>query len=405
MRNIGHNKAPHQLETIKLDGIPVTLYKRADIDSNSWHMRIKVPKLIKNVRESTKTNDLNKAKEIAMERYFEIKLQIKNDIPVFRKTFGDIAKELIKEKENLFSRGDLPKKRTNWYKSTINRFYIRYFGKMQIASINQDHVNAFWEWRRDYWKNNPKHQSIADDHTPKPATLHSESIILSAIFDKAIAKGIMKSYNKPDHKPPVKNVKGRRSELSRDEYKKLSTFMRSWMLKDHRPKIVYARARLYYLIKIAVNSGMRVPEIYNLKWEDCSTHSGKGIKWTELNVQGKNKKHTIQCKLKVFDYLMGWKETSRYTEPSDYVFANDDGIRIYTVNKSFKKLLKLAGIPLDYQGEARTLYSLRHTYATFKLRSGVRIYDLADNMDTKVEMIEEHYGHIRGPDRAKAMLC
>ena len=117
------------------------------------------------------------------------------------------------------------------------------------------------------------------------------------------------------------------------------------------------------------------------------------------------KKHTIQCSTRVFDWLEAWKETSRYTEPTDYVFANDDGDRIDSVNNTFKTLLKSAGIPLDYQGEKRTLYSLRHTYATFKLRSDVGIYHLADNMDTSIEMIEKHYGHVKGADRAKAMLC
>ena len=95
--------------------------------------------------------------------------------------------------------------------------------------------------------------------------------------------------------------------------------MRSWMIADRRPRILYSRLRLYFLIKIAVNSGMRVPEIYNLTWEDCSNHVGKGIEWTELNVHGKGKKHTIQCKTRVFDWLEDWKETSSYTKPTDYV--------------------------------------------------------------------------------------
>ena len=61
-------------------------------------------------------------------------------------------------------------------------------------------------------------------------------------------------------------------------------------------------------------------------------------------------------------------------------------------------------IPIVYQGERRSLYSLRHTYATFQLRSGVDVYNLAENMDTGIENIQDHYGHVKGADRAKAVI-
>ena len=44
-------------------------------------------------------------------------------------------------------------------------------------------------------------------------------------------------------------------------------------------------------------------------------------------------------------------------------------------------------------GNLRTLYSLRHTYATFCLQHGVQVYTLAKNMGTSVAMIEQYYGH------------
>ena len=42
----------------------------------------------------------------------------------------------------------------------------------------------------------------------------------------------------------------------------------------------------------------------------------------------------------------------------------------------------------------RTLYSLRHTYATLRLEAGVEVYNLAKNLGTSVQQIEWHYGHI-----------
>ena len=42
----------------------------------------------------------------------------------------------------------------------------------------------------------------------------------------------------------------------------------------------------------------------------------------------------------------------------------------------------------------RTLYSLRHTYATLQLMEGRGIHELAKQMGTSVQMIEQHYSKI-----------
>jgi hypothetical protein len=45
-------------------------------------------------------------------------------------------------------------------------------------------------------------------------------------------------------------------------------------------------------------------------------------------------------------------------------------------------------------GESRTLYSLRHMYATFRLSEEVSPFLLARQMGTSVEMLEQHYGQV-----------
>ena len=52
-----------------------------------------------------------------------------------------------------------------------------------------------------------------------------------------------------------------------------------------------------------------------------------------------------------------------------------------------------AGAEKDAHGNKRTIYSLRHTYATFRLQEGVHQFVLAKNMGTSVVMLEKHYGH------------
>ena len=72
------------------------------------------------------------------------------------------------------------------------------------------------------------------------------------------------------------------------------------------------------------------------------------------------------------------------------------------LNRGFQIFLKrvpynerVDGLLYDRDGDQRSLYSLRHTYATLRLEKGdVSVYDLAMNMGCKVAQIENHYSHV-----------
>ena len=59
-----------------------------------------------------------------------------------------------------------------------------------------------------------------------------------------------------------------------------------------------------------------------------------------------------------------------------------------------------SGLLKDGEGQNRTLYSLRHTYATLELLAGTDIHTLAKQMGTSVKMIEQHYGHLQPAQKA-----
>jgi integrase len=53
-----------------------------------------------------------------------------------------------------------------------------------------------------------------------------------------------------------------------------------------------------------------------------------------------------------------------------------------------------SGLGKDVAGKMRTLYSLRHSYATFALAEGVDIHTLARQMGTSVVMLERYYSKL-----------
>ena len=73
-----------------------------------------------------------------------------------------------------------------------------------------------------------------------------------------------------------------------------------------------------------------------------------------------------------------------------------------TFGRMFSRLLTRLEILNDLEtGKARTLYSLRHMYATFALTyNRMSIYTLAEHMGTSVKMIEDHYGQLLLKDKA-----
>jgi integrase len=77
---------------------------------------------------------------------------------------------------------------------------------------------------------------------------------------------------------------------------------------------------------------------------------------------------------------------------SEFVFCKKDGSSIHSFKKSFKSLIEFSGVTEKRNGMARSIYSLRHFYATMRLSNNVSPWMLAKNMGTSVEMLDKHYG-------------
>ena len=87
------------------------------------------------------------------------------------------------------------------------------------------------------------------------------------------------------------------------------------------------------------------------------------------------------------------------------VFRLPDGTASANLRQTFKIFMKDTGLlTCPRTGQDRTLYSLRHTYATFSLlNDGMDVHTLAVQMGTSILMIERHYSHLT-PRLKKEML-
>jgi integrase len=145
----------------------------------------------------------------------------------------------------------------------------------------------------------------------------------------------------------------------------------------------------------------------NLKWQNIYFFEQDGKKYLALWVDGKTNAHEMTARHSAVRYLdrlrmlnplwaEGTFEEFLGRRLTDYVFRINGKDMTTAYGRMFKRLLDGLGLLVDPRtGKERTLYSLRHMYATHVLtKRRMSIEELAEHMSTSVTMIQKHYNHI-----------
>jgi len=168
---------------------------------------------------------------------------------------------------------------------------------------------------------------------------------------------------------------------------------------------------------ILANTGIRHrTEADNLRWKHITLFEDKGDVFLEMSVRGKTGRRDIICRSGTVNYLkriQGWCPEVADMSFEELVeakidlpvFRLPDGTASQNLRQTFKRLMIDTGLlTCARTGQNRTLYSFRHTYATFALlNDGMDINTLAMQMGTSIAMIERHYSHLT-PRLRKEML-
>ena len=77
------------------------------------------------------------------------------------------------------------------------------------------------------------------------------------------------------------------------------------------------------------------------------------------------------------------------------LFRTSIGYQPPSLNGTFRRLMRDTGLLVDGEGQNRTLYSLRHTYATLELLNHkTDINTLSKQMGNSAAMLEKHYSKL-----------
>ena len=341
-----------------------------------------------NHRTSTKCESLAAAKDFAEDWYLTLRGKLlRGELPT-EKSFEEAAERFMHEYEVL-TEGERNKRWVKDHYRRINMHLIPYFGKMPLSHINAGKV-------QDYRIHRLKPEE--GKKIPSRSTMHHEIVTLRQVLKTAIRHGWLSHL--PDISAPYK-ASGKvvhRGWFSPEEYKRLYTATRENInkMKNSRHRIL--AEQLHDKVLFMANTGIRPDEAKWLEYRDVEVVEDDASGQTILEIEVRGKRGVGYCKsmpgaVRPFERMVKRNEP----EPTDRLFPHDH-------KKQFNRILNELDLKIDRQGNRRTLYSLRHSYISFRLLEGADIYQIAKNCRTSVEMIEKHYAvHLKNSLDATAI--
>jgi hypothetical protein len=350
-------------------------------ESGSWY------------RASTRKSVLDQAKRVAMDLHDEARYRERLGLAPAHKSFKDIALATVEDMQRDLAAGTGKKIYVD-YCSVIERYFIPYFGDKYLQNLKHKDIADFEAWRN--------HRMA---RSPKSSTLMTFASAFSRVHQTAISRGWIS-----DRVPiPTMSRRGAKGEVrpafSVEEIGKLRQFMISWQKLGYLDYDRIMRPLLCAYVEFLLLTGMRHgTESMGIEWRHCEWYASEGQRYIRVWVDGKTggrwliakheaeavliKLHSLQpdIALKPIEQVMG--------RDTKYLFRRPDGQRPRTFNGMFSKLMRESGLRWNHTNQSRTLYSLRHSYATMELLAETDIHTLARQMGTSVRMLEAHYSKL-----------
>ena len=373
----------------------IQIHKKLRLDkragSDNWYARLTLPSG-KRLIKTTKTEDVESAKEVALRLYYEVDARIQNKLPATTRKFGDVAKHAINRMETEIREG-VGKQAYRDYVQALNKWLIPYFGGTDIAKLDLAAVTAFDAWR-----------TAQSGKVPAQSTINNHNSALNRVLDEAELNGwIVKSL-----RPTLLN-KGTKTQsrgsFSVEEYRTIYTALRSYHKQTTNEKSAATRETLRNYVLFLANTGVRHgTEALGLRWRNIEWYERDGERYLAINVDGKTNKRTAIARDSVENSLWRQAQLNPRIQAEDFdgliaakldepVFNTrlSETVTVHNLNRAFNALLAELNLKTGADGRTRTLYSFRHFYATLNLERGVTTHALSRQLGNSTEMIDRHY--------------
>lgn len=429
-------------------GTACVIHKRGDVGGDNYWMRLKINGVKYYIRRSTKTSNAALAMRIAEKEYGDLRLRKENN--------QSLSKYNVREWYAIWiERTVKTAERKQWIRGVYERYIDEYMGHRLLTELTAEILKGYWQFRLNYWKDekNKKRIELNDRRlgglregetritraearrrrakslgsanvaiNPTRNTLRAEGGIINEMLRDAAQDGHIVRQIQMRVSDATKSVAfdvqkdSRRATFTRQEWQIIRTNLRNYRdnvgkYKATRLNAMHLAQRemLYVFVMLAASCGARVGELKGLRWRDVKRFNDNGKVLAEIRIRAttskvRRERTVIAHSDAILGILEHWRANSDFREDGDLIFYSAmhkaKGQKTNDFSATFKTFLKTLGdgkredgLYKSDDGEARTLYSLRHLYATFRLEEGVSVYSVAQNMGTSVTQIHRHYGH------------
>jgi integrase len=342
----------------------------------------------KNQRTSTKTESLAEAKDFAEDWYLTLRGKQTRGELVSEKIFKHAAETFVREYE-VITLGERSPKWVEGHKSRIRLHLLPFFGNLGLSQITAGKVQEYRVARINAPRNGKP---------PSYSTLHDEVVTLRLVLKAAVRHDWLAHL--PDFSAPYKTSRkiAHRAWFSPEDYRRLYTATRENVRKAQGTRHAFAAEQLHDKVLFLANTGIRPDEAKLLQYRDVEVAKVEtgGEEILEIQVRGKRGVGYCKSMVGAVRPFLRMKERNQ-AQPTDLLFPIDH-------KRQFNRILEDLDLKFDREGNRRTLYSLRHSYISFRLLEGADIYQIAKNCRTSVEMIEKHYAvHLKNALDAAAI--
>lgn len=241
------------------------------------------------------------------------------------------------------------------------------------------------------------------------ATTNRTLASLKASLNKAVEWGILKKnplqsvkkqrednnavirYLSPEENKRLREALEKREARRRQERERFNVWRRDRGYKEW-PQFANFTDHLKPMVLLALNTGMRRGELFDLKWADVN-FVGRSLTVSGITAKSGKTRH-IPLNNEAIDVLSGWYAQRK---DSELVFPSNDGGRMDNISTSWAKLMKDAKI------ENFRFHDLRHDFASQLVMAGVdlnTVRELLGHSDIKMTL---RYAHLAPEIKAAAV--
>ncbi len=277
---------------------------------------------------------------------------------------------------------------------TINDFYDNHYTPIAKIKINkysfESEIKAYDKWIRPNIGNKPMIQVTPEDienliqrmttENKSPATVNHIIISLQKLYRYALEREYITGKN------PVKLIKKLKTDNKRERFlskEEVDLLMSAIKIKSEQ---------LYEMAMVSLWCGLRASEIFKLTWADIDLT--QGIISVKDTKSSKNRAAFMPDTLK--QLFIAKKGRAINKKQSDLLFPAQNGKEIQKISHTFNRVVQELHLNKDITDSRQKVvfHTLRHTYASWLVQSGVDLYTVQKLMGHSNISMTERYAHL-----------